>query len=726
MSILDRLNPMQRKAAQVVEGPILVLAGAGSGKTRVLTHRITYLVGEVGVRPWNILAVTFTNKAAREMRGRVERLVGQTSRDMWIGTFHALSARILRMEAEWFGHSRNFAIYDVEDQKTVVKRAMADMEVSEQRVHPARVRTAISWAKNRLIGPSEYAEMAETYFEREVAQIYPAYQEELRRNEAFDFDDLIVELVRLFQKYPEVLERYQHRFQHILVDEYQDTNRPQYMLTKLLATKHRNLCVVGDDDQSIYGWRGADLNNILGFERDYPDTQVIRLEQNYRSTKRILDVGNAVIRHNVGRKGKELWTDQAQGEKVVVGEYGDERDEARGIVQTIQAMGPARIRPFRDFALLYRTNAQSRALEDALRRSGVPYVIVGGLRFYERKEIKDVLAYLRVLANPRDGIGLRRIINLPKRGIGEASLDKMEDFAIRQGMDLFEAIRKVEVIDGISGAIKKRIVGFRSLMERLMERSQDLPIVRLAEEGLLETGDLEELRREGTLEAETREENVRELLSAMEEFSERVEGPTLETFLEEVTLITEIDTWDDQTDAVTLMTLHSAKGLEFPVVFITGLEDGLFPLSRAIERHEELEEERRLFYVGITRAQEQVFMSYARSRRRYGAPSAGMGSRFLDELPKEDVDLRSFHGAYYGHRQDQIVCEDIPQEASEGFSQETDASWLHVGRWVIHPSWGRGKIEAREGIGERMKLTVAFENGATKRLMVKYARLEPG
>ncbi|OGG51230.1 MAG: hypothetical protein A3F84_17920 [Candidatus Handelsmanbacteria bacterium RIFCSPLOWO2_12_FULL_64_10] len=765
MSILDGLNPAQREAVETVEGPVLILAGAGSGKTRALTHRIAYLIEVKGVNPASVLALTFTNKAAGEMKERVERLLGRSSRGMWVGTFHAICARILRMEAERIGFDRNFAIYDSDDQLTLVRRAIADLEVSDRQYPPARVRGRISRAKNGMVGPAEFARSAGNVYEQTVARVYQHYQRELRRNNALDFDDLIVEPVHLFQEHPDALALYRERFRYVLIDEYQDTNRPQYLLTKLIADGRRNLCCVGDDDQSIYRFRGADLRNILDFERDYPEAKVVRLEQNYRSTQTILDAGNAVISHNKGRKGKTLWTERAGGEKVVLFRCADEREEARAILDVVRGM--RRGRTLRDFALLYRTNAQSRALEDEFRRAGIPYVIVGGLRFYERKEIKDILAYLRVVANPRDGVSLRRVANVPRRGIGEQSLAKVEDFAFGERITPLGAMGRAEEIEGLGAKVKGAMKRFHALILGLAEEKEQAPVHRMAEAVVTQTGYLEAVREEeGAVEAETRIENVRELLSAMEEFSERAEDPSLDAFLREVSLISDVDQWDSRADAVTLMTLHSAKGLEFPAVFIAGLEDGLFPISRMAEDPEDLEEERRLFYVGITRAKERLFLSYAMGRRRYGSSGESYPSRFLGEVPEhlierktpgmwEESERRKAKGErevaspgskkksrvqgpgsrvhksspgsrVQGPRSKPMTLDSGLGTQDSGAFDFEDALPFNVGNWIIHPTWGRGQIREKDGVGPEAKLTIRFDTGTTKKIIVKYASLEPG
>ncbi|MFQ6091591.1 MAG: ATP-dependent helicase [bacterium] len=721
-SILDDLNPPQREAVEQIEGPLLVLAGAGSGKTRVLIHRIAYLIGEKGVRPWNILAVTFTNKAAGEMRERVNRLVGFGSRELWLGTFHSMCARILRREAKQLGYGSNFAIYDPEDQLSVITKVMKDLEITERQTPPKVVRARIDGAKNELIGSDEYVHYASGHFEEKVTTIYREYQRRLRENNAFDFGDLIMQTVGLFEAHPDVLARYQKQFGYILVDEFQDTNHAQYVLVNRLASTHRNLCAVGDDDQSIYGWRGADITNILHFEKDYPEAKIIRLEQNYRSTKTILAAAGSVIAYNRSRKGKELWTKNALGDRIVLMEGRNEQEEAQLVVDRIKDELLSNGRNLKEFVILYRTNVQSRALEDQLRGSGIPYTIVGGLKFYERREVKDVLAYLKVLINPRDSLSLKRIINVPRRGIGQTTVAKLEEFAAERGLALYQSFEHLAEIEGISPRTKEALQEFWQLVKRYSLRREQEPADLLAQGLIEETGYLEALQAEGTIDSENRAENVRELFSAISDYICRAQEATLESFLAEVSLVTEIDEWDERAQAVTLMTLHCAKGLEFPVVFITGLEEGLFPLARAIDQPHELEEERRLFYVGLTRAKEKLYISLACRRRRYSGDLGTVRSRFLEEIAQEFFERSPSEG-----------IGDIlypPQEGLEpdsSFSVEESAGPIpafEVGQWVVHPSFGRGRILDKDGRGANLKVTVLFDRNVKKKIMVKYAKLE--
>ena len=736
MNLAGELNPAQVKAASYVDGPLLVLAGAGSGKTRVLTYRIAYLVEHLGIDPYHILAVTFTNKAAAEMKDRIDRMLGQGDVPQWVGTFHSLSARILRREAETLGFRRDFAIYDGEDQLALVRRMMKDLEISDKRYSPEAVRSFISGAKDQLLSPAEYKARHTDFFEQQVvSRVYEAYQHALEDCNALDFDDLIMRLAIGYAKHPDLLNRYQERFQYILVDEYQDTNRAQYEWINRLARKYRNLCVVGDDDQSIYAWRGADIRNILEFEKDYPEARVIRLEQNYRSTRLILKAGNEVIRNNKGRKGKELWTDNPAGEQIGLVETMDDRDEARWISRKIQELRDGSGRVLRDFTLLYRTNAQSRTLEDELRRAGLPYVIVGGVRFFERKEVKDVLAFLKILVNGRDAISFRRMVNTPARGIGAVSVSRVEQFAVERGMDYLEALYHAGEA-GVSGKAHRAAVQLGEFLLRLRSLLAEISGAEAARRVLEKTGYLRELELEAVknVEAETRVQNVNELMAALEEATERPEEGQpvsgLDDFLEEVALVTDIDRWDESVDCVTLMTLHNAKGLEFPIVFITGMEDGLFPISRAMESPTDLEEERRLCYVGITRARERLFLTHANLRRRFGGTQTSLRSRFIDEIP-DDLVSRERTSRFYSRSS-------WPQEEKEKASAplyEDDITSPRIvqtpmgrvrisqGQDVKHPIWGKGRIIQVAGSGDDLRATIRFSD-TTKKVIVKYAALE--
>ena len=636
---LQRLNAPQREAVITTEGPLLIMAGAGSGKTRVLTHRIAYLIEKKRVAPWSILAITFTNKAAREMQERVSSLVGASGRDIWVSTFHSMCVRILRKDIDRIGFNSNFSILDSADQLSVIRNCMKDENIDIKKVEPKAVQAAISTAKNELVTPERYEEKVGDYFQGIVAKIYKMYQKRLKSNNSLDFDDLIMKTIQLFKEVPEALQFYQNKFRYIHVDEYQDTNRAQYMLVRMLADAHHNICVVGDSDQSIYRWRGADISNILNFEHDYSEAKTIMLEQNYRSTATILNAANAVIANNTGRKAKKLWTDQGEGNKITV-YFGDsERDEGYFVTGVIQK-NVAADRKYRDHAILYRTNAQSRIIEEILIMSGIPYQIVGGIKFYDRKEIKDLLAYLRLISNPDDDISLQRIINVPKRGIGDTTIAKLSANAASRGVSIFRVLSNLDDVD-VKGKTKEQLIAFYRMIAGLNSRVDELTVTELTEK-VLEMSEYKlELQREQTLEAQSRIENIEEFLSVTHDFEERNEDRTLVAFLTDLALIADIDSMNDteeegsEQDAIVLMTMHSAKGLEFPIVFIVGMEESIFPHSRALTDDEELEEERRLAYVGITRAEKQLYLTSARMRTLFGRTSVNMPSRFLREIPQE-------------------------------------------------------------------------------------------
>lgn len=748
MSILDALNPAQRQAAEIISGPLLVLAGAGSGKTRVLTYRIASLVNEKGVAPWRILAVTFTNKAAGEMRERIENLVGSLAAEIWIGTFHSVCVRFLRYEAEAFGLDANFSIYDEDDRRAVIRRVLEAHNIDERELTPRSVIGQISQAKNSMLDPLEFSRQAgEAPGRRQIADLYTAYETELRRNNAFDFDDLLVEVVRQFDRHPEILQKYQQRFEHLLIDEYQDTNKPQYLLCRQLSTHHRNICVVGDDDQSIYQFRGADIRNILDFERDYADAHIVRLEQNYRSTARILASANAVIDHNQHRKGKELWTEGPEGDPVAVVECDTDRREARHIVETIRRQTRSGTYALSDTAILYRTNAQSRPLEEELQRSGFPYVIVGGIRFYDRREIKDVLSYLRLLVNPVDDITLRRIVNTPRRGIGDTSLERLQIFAQQNALSLYTALGHLNEVPNLGGRAQKSLGEFATLLSRLIAAKETLDLPELCNEVLEESGYRQMIREENTPEAEAREQNIDQLLAEMTEYFDTHEEPSLETYLEEKSLMSSADENGNDGNAITLMTLHSAKGLEFPRVFICGMEENLFPTSRAVDQSrldpQAIEEERRLCYVGMTRAQLQLSLTYALRRYSYGSMIETEPSRFLQEIPSELTETSSEIDRGFARSRQRISSPSpkkkaIPQgvhyewdednqttQKSADFEDFVDQDdFLAIGQWVRHPQWGRGQIVKRDGFGDQMKLSIKFQS-RVKRVAVAYAQLEP-
>ena len=630
--LLDSLNSTQLDAVEHTEGPLLILAGAGSGKTRVLTHRVAYLIDQGLAAPEEVLAITFTNKAAREMKDRVALLVGPDSRRMWVSTFHAFCARILRVHAEKLGYKREFTIYDGADQVRLVKRCIVELGKDPKRFNPRSFQSQISAAKNVLMAPDDFLRNTEGYIAENVAEVYDLYQKRLYENNAMDFDDLIMQTVALLELFPEVRERYQTRFKYIHVDEYQDTNHAQYRLVNILAAAHRNLCVVGDDDQSVYSWRGADIRNILDFERDYPEAKIVKLEQNYRSTQTILDAANAVVANNASRKAKELWTAGNEGDRIRVFAASDEYAEARFVVSEIERLMDGGTSA-RDISVFYRTNAQSRALEDVLVREGIPYQVVGGVRFYERAEIKDAMAYLSVIANPDDSGSLERIINVPKRGIGNTSVAKLQDYASKNGISLYDALSETDEA-GLTGAARKACRAVRDLFEGLRVAAVEVPPTDLIGAVLDESGYRKELEAEDTVESESRLENLEELINAAREY-ERVEPePTLAGFLQEQALYSDQDSMTSQGGSVTLMTLHNAKGLEFSHVFVVGMEEGTFPHARSLDEHN-LEEERRLAYVGITRAKETLTLTHARLRSSWGEREYRMPSRFLSEIPDE-------------------------------------------------------------------------------------------
>jgi len=722
LSILDGLNDAQRKAVQAVDGPVLILAGAGSGKTRVLTRRIAYLLSECGVDPRQILAMTFTNKAAGEMRERVEDLLHRSCNTMWIGTFHSLCARLLRSQAERVGLRSNFTIYDATDQLALLRRVIADEELSE-RDFPARlIRTRISQAKNQMVGVDVFAQRASTFREQIIARVFRHYQDALKQNNAVDFDDLLTLSVELIRDHEDVRQIYQTQFSHILIDEYQDTNRPQYLFARYLAEVHQNICVVGDDDQSIYAWRGADIRNILDFEADYPNALVVRLEQNYRSTQIILDAGNALIRNNAGRKGKELWTDRARGEKVRLKRCVDEAEEARWIAGVARDF--KRDHTYRDMAVLYRTNAQSRALEEGFRRADIPYQIVGDVRFYERKEVKDVLAYLKLVVNPRDSISFWRVINTPRRGIGTTSTGRLDEFAMREGLVPYEALANLDVIDAIPKRTAHAMQRFYDMVEGFRVDMETIPADELAAKIVDETSYLRDFEKLLPEERMSRRAHVAELLTDIQIFVEQSDDVSLEAYLRKVSLVTDVDQWENAADAVTLMTLHSAKGLEFPIVFVTGLEEGLFPILRPAgdegNMEDALEEERRLFYVGITRAQDRLFLSYAMRRQRYGGAVTSSASQFLSEIPEDLLDA--------GFKISEVSSVPRRKTGREPARRVNPGEpfLMDVGSWVVHPAWGRGQIQNRAGSGQTARLKVRFDGGAVKTLMVKFANLQPG
>ena len=728
---LQGLNKEQALAVQTTDGPMLILAGAGSGKTKVLTCRIAHLLQQ-GVAPYRILAITFTNKAAAEMRERVDRMAGEAAKDVWLFTFHAFCARLLRRDIDKLeGYGNNFAIYDTSDAQNVVKQVLKEMNLDEKRFQPAGLCARISSAKNQLLSPVDYAKAANDFYEEKAAQIYASYQEKLRQNNALDFDDLLLLTVQLLQENAEVREKYQDKFQYIMVDEYQDTNHVQYLLTKLLAGKHRNICVVGDADQSIYGWRGADIQNILDFEKDYPDAKLIKLEQNYRSTQVILDAANAVIENNTGRKPKNLWTDNGTGREITYFQAMDERDEARFVIEQLQRLQQEENMRLGDMAVLYRTNTQSRVFEEMLIKSGISYNMVGGTKFYERKEIKDIMAYLRVIFNPNDSLSLLRIINVPRRGIGDATLGRLQAYAAENGLHLFEVLSNAAAVPGLNSRFVGKLDELSGIIFELMSEAEEVPVKQLIEDVMQRTGYLEDLQLSKNVQDQSRVDNLMELLSVAEDFAKGGEENTLENFLANVALVSDIDDAELGEDAVTLMTLHSAKGLEFPVVFLAGMEEGIFPHARTLMDEEEIEEERRLCYVGITRAEKYLFMSNARIRTIHGYTKPSLPSRFLQEVPRgllhiykrpvvqrqapreeRRSDNRSTANWFL-----QPKSSFIPQENSSGSS-------FTAGDKVSHSKWGTGMVVSVKNTEDGQEVKVAFAGAGIRSLLTKYAVLK--
>ena len=773
---LSHLNPEQREAASHFEGPLLVLAGAGSGKTRVLTTRIAWMVEEMGVDPGSILALTFTNKAAGEMRDRIRKILGREPTGMWVGTFHSIGVRILRRDAQRLGWSPGFSVYDADDADALTKRIIRDtLQLDIKKWTPRAVHHAISAAKNELTGPETYADRALDPFEKVVAQVYPLYQKALRDANAFDFDDLLVKPVQLFRDSPHVLRRYQERFRFSLVDEYQDTNRAQYVFLRQLAEEHRNLFVVGDDDQSIYGWRGADIRNILDFEKDFPDSKIVKLEQNYRSTQIILDAANQVIAQNVNRKGKTLRTDHVGGEHITLLEAADEADESQWIAEEIRGrLADNATLNLRSFVVLYRTNSQSRSVEEALRRERMAYRVIGGTRFYERREVKDALAYLRLVANPAADEAFLRIVNVPKRSIGDTTVARLAEHAAARGIPLLAAAEQAGSIDSIRGAAAKALPELAALIRKYaaLASTGTMALDVLLRELVMETGLVEALKAEGD-EGKDRIANLEELVTGAAEVQNRLEAEDpdlmleleavgedeaarpLDVFLGHVALVADIDQHDPQADAVSMMTLHNAKGLEFPFVFIAGLEDGLFPMMRAYDEPAELEEERRLFYVGVTRAERKLYLTHARRRRRGAQWMDSTPSPFLESVPENLTDTRRTARVL------ERTAYQQPWKSSSGFTTRRERlfggtpSWkappssakpssydpddnftvdadygddmpsLRKGSRVRHPSFGAGTVMELSGHGTDVKASIEFDSVGRKTVVLKYANLEP-
>ncbi|WP_287493414.1 DNA helicase PcrA [Sellimonas sp.] len=743
MSIYDSLNDMQKEAVYQTEGPVLILAGAGSGKTRVLTHRIAYLIEEKGVNPWNILAITFTNKAAGEMRERVDQLVGFGSESIWVSTFHSACVRILRRFIDRLGYDTNFTIYDTDDQKSLMKEVCRYLQIDTKMYKERALLSAISSAKNEMISPEEYRLEAEGDFSRKkIAEVYAEYEKQLRANNALDFDDLLVKAVQLFQTQPDVLEYYQERFRYIMVDEYQDTNTVQFRLIQILSSKYRNLCVVGDDDQSIYKFRGANIKNILNFEEEFPDAVVIKLEQNYRSTSTILNAANAVIRNNHGRKDKTLWTENPEGEKLVCRQFDNAYDEADYIAGAIQKKVKEEGASYNECAVLYRTNAQSRMFEERFVSTNIPYKVIGGVNFYARREIKDLLAYLRTIENGRDDLAVRRIINVPKRGIGLTSINRVQEYAIQKEIGFYEALRAADLIPNIGRAVS-RLESFTALIEHFKEESGRMTPLALLND-IIETLDYESYLEEIDMEdAESRIENVEELKSKVASYEESCEQtgeqPTLSGFLEEVALVADIDNLDEESDYVVLMTLHSAKGLEFPYVFLAGMEDGLFPSYMTITADDpmELEEERRLCYVGITRAMKELTLTCARRRMVRGETQYNKSSRFLREIPEELLGGRK--ELHKEKPQMEIARNQAYAKAKAAFHSQAfgikkpvqqfkvasgEGPGYDVGDRVRHMKFGEGLVTAITEGGRDYEVTVEFDTVGVKKMFAAFARLK--
>ena len=727
-SLLTGLNKEQQQAVQHTEGPLLILAGAGSGKTKVLTVRIAHLLAQ-GVNPYEILAITFTNKAAKEMKSRVEGLVGDVANRIWLSTFHSFCAKFLRFELDNFlGYNSNFTIYDTSDSQAVIKAALKALNLDDKYYPVGAMIAAISDAKNKLLFASDFRKQARDFYQQKVADVYEYYERELRKNNALDFDDLLLVAVKLLQSNEAVLDKYSKRFRYVMIDEYQDTNPAQYLLAKLLASHWKNIAVVGDADQSIYAWRGADIQNILDFEKDYPNCTSIKLEQNYRSTKIILDAANAVIENNEGRPKKNLWTDKTEGAKIQHFTAQSEHEEAAFIGDTIAKKHDIHGVPYGDMAILYRTNAQSRVLEEALIKRALPYTMVGGTKFYDRKEIKDVLAYLRVLYNPFDDLSLLRIINVPKRSIGATTVAKLQDYARANGTSLFMTLTQLHLVDTIKGKTKEKLEEFGILIFTLVAEMEDRTVLDILESILDRTGYLAQLEESTDPQDQARAENIGELLSVAKDFQDTNPTGTVEDFLEQVALVNDVDSFEQEESKVTLMTLHAAKGLEFPIVFLGGLEEGLFPHSRTLMNPEEIEEERRLAYVGITRAEKELYISNATTRTVFGRTSSYLPSRFIDEIPEELVD---------GLRAKRKVPDDIKRHVPQHMSvtsrpvtkpivrNEVIADWK-VGDTAIHSKWGNGKVINVTGEGAGMKLTIEFPTQGVRVVMAKFAPVKKG
>ncbi|NUQ80943.1 MAG: UvrD-helicase domain-containing protein [Bacteroidetes bacterium] len=746
---LDELNERQREAAATVAGPVMIIAGAGSGKTRVLTFRAAHLLAEKHAQPWQLLLLTFTNKASREMQGRISAITGETiSKGIWMGTFHSVFARILRYEADKIGYTKQFSIYDTEDQESLIKRILADKQVNTQQFPVRMIMSKISSAKNRMWYPADFHQAAVFPADVKAAEVYEEYQVRLKEANSMDFDDLLMKPIELFKARPESLARYQDQFRYLMIDEYQDTNRAQYLISKMLAAKNRNICVVGDDAQSIYSWRGADIQNILDFEKDYPEARVVRLEQNYRSTQRILSVADSVIKANKDQIKKTLWTDNPEGDHITLIEADSERDESTKIAACIQNLKITKGYQNRDFAILYRTNAQSRAMEDGLRRISVPYIIIGGIQFYKRKEVKDVLAYLKMLINPKDEESFRRIINYPARGIGETALNRLLDYAHQANRSPVELLQSADMIGGLNAKQRQSLTELGQAIQSTRSNLSNSPLGLLIRTYIEQVGILRDLGQEQTQEGRARVENVQELINAIEEFAAGRTDASLDAFLQEVALVTDVDNLDGERNAVTLMTLHAAKGLEFPVVFLAGLEDGLFPLSGAMDDPRQMEEERRLCYVGVTRAEKLLFLSHAKTRFRFGQSEYTIRSRFIDEMDLTHIRTEGRVQAESKPRQAAFMT-GLGDSSREEYSQKNPYYWrdekyknqkssskertvvydsgqadIRAGVYVQHAKFGKGRVESVAGSGDTRKAVVHFIGAGVKTLVLKFANLQ--
>ncbi|MCX6165326.1 MAG: UvrD-helicase domain-containing protein [Ignavibacteriae bacterium] len=734
---LSVLNPEQRTAVEEIDGPCMIIAGAGSGKTRVLTYKVAYLI-ESGVSPYSILALTFTNKAANEMKERVAALLNSNTDRIWMGTFHSIFARILRMEADKIGFTRNFTIYDTDESVNVVKQVMSEIGISTEKTNPRGVQATISFLKNKLITADGFSQTAKTFYEKIIEKVYPEYQRILFKSNAMDFDDLLMKPIELFERHPESLEKYRERFKFILIDEYQDTNRAQYLIVKMLAEKFKNISVVGDDAQSIYKWRGAEIQNIFDFESDFSDSKIIKLEKNYRSTQNILTFAGCVIKKNSKQIEKNLWTDNEGGEEIHIIETMTDKDEAGRISKYISQEIHKRKLKFSDFALLYRTNAQSRILEESFRQNGVPYIIVGGIRFYQRKEIKDILCHLKIVVNPKDDEAMQRILNL-KQGIGKTTIEKLRDLATEKNIQIYDAIKFVNDEGIFSSRTKNLLLGVLNFVNKYSFLKDDISLSDVVRGIIDEMGILKELRLENSVESEERINNINEFISAVAEFEDDSEDPSLENFLQQVSLVADIDEVDNKKNAVTLMTIHSAKGLEFPVVFITGLEEGLFPVSGALNAEEDMEEERRLFYVAITRAKEKLYISFANQRYRFGIQSYQMKSRFLKEIEQE-VDeknlvfyerLRINKNRHHLNSDDEKKHKKISlnydyfesKKSNSEFSADDKFPDIKKGVNIYHDHFGKGTVISVSGKGIDKKADIYFDEIGLKKIILKYAKM---